>query len=75
MPHVHFFLQNYVHSRILQFISGLGQRMLQLSPEQVDRAVLDRAVRDVLDALPLPDYGLVPLEMLDLQLVFRHDCL
>jgi hypothetical protein len=67
-------LQEYVRTRLLQFIRGLGTRMLQLSPDLAPTLV-DRAVREVLEVLPQPDYGQVPVELLELQLVFRHDCL
>lgn len=49
-------------------------RMAQLAPE-LNPTLLDRTVRDTLELLPEPDYGQVPVEMLELQLVFRHDCL
>ncbi|WIA37589.1 hypothetical protein OEZ86_014494 [Tetradesmus obliquus] len=67
-------LEEYVRSRLLQFIRGMGTRILQLAPE-LPPALVDRAVRDVLEVLPQPDYGQVSVEMLELQLVFRHDCL
>lgn len=38
-------------------------------------ALLDRAAAQALQLLPPPDYGRVPVERLELQLVFRHDCL
>jgi hypothetical protein len=67
-------LQEYVRNRLLQFIRGMGTRMLQLAPD-LQPTLVDRAVRDVLEVLPQPDYGVVPVELLELQLVFRHDCL
>eukprot|EP00882_Tetradesmus_deserticola_P027805 GHRQ01030933.1.p1 GENE.GHRQ01030933.1~~GHRQ01030933.1.p1 ORF type:complete len:149 (+),score=24.55 GHRQ01030933.1:165-611(+) len=67
-------LEEYVRNRLLQFIRGFGTRVLQLAPD-LHPTLLDRAVRDVLEVLPQPDYGLVPVDMLELQLVFRHDCL
>eukprot|EP00775_Hariotina_reticulata_P002954 gene2954-3239_t len=67
-------LEEYVRCRMLQFIKGFGQRIAQLQP-LLEAGVLDRAVRDTLEVLPLPDYGQVPVEMLELQLVFRHDCI
>jgi hypothetical protein len=67
-------LQDYVRNRLLQFIRGFGTRVLQLAPDLAPTLV-DRAVREVLEVLPQPDYGLVPVELLELQLVFRHDCL
>lgn len=60
--------------RLLQFIRGFSMRMAQLAPE-LNPTLLDRTVRDTLELLPEPDYGQVPVEMLELQLVFRHDCL
>jgi hypothetical protein len=59
---------------MLQFIKGFGLRIAQLQP-MLEPGLLDKAVRDTLEVLPLPDYGQVPVEMLELQLVFRHDCL
>lgn len=67
-------LQEYVRNRLLQFIRGFGTRVLQLAPD-LHPTLVDRAVRDVLEVLPQPDYGLVPVDMLELQLVFRHDCM
>lgn len=67
-------MQDYVRSRLLQFIRRLGVSLGQLLPG-VNPALLDRAVHDTLRSLPLPDYGQVPLERRQLQLVFRHDCL
>lgn len=62
-----------MRARILQFIRALSLRLLSISPA-VTVDVLDAAVRDALNSIPAPDYGQVPVEALDLQLVFRHDC-
>lgn len=50
--------QDYVRSRLLQFIKRFGVSLGQLLPGFTP-AVLDRAVHDTLRALPLPDYGQV----------------
>jgi hypothetical protein len=65
--------QEYVRHRLLQFMTGLSLRLRSLSPG-ADLGLLDRAAAEALQALPPPDYGHVPIEMLELQLVFRHDC-
>ena len=66
-------LQDYVRNRLLQFIKRFGVSLGQLLPGFTP-ALLDRAVHDTLRVLPQPDYGQVPLERRQLQLVFRHDC-
>lgn len=50
--------QDYVRSRLLQFIKRFGVSLGQLLPGFTP-ALLDRAVLDTLRALPLPDYGQV----------------
>jgi hypothetical protein len=50
--------QEYVCSRLLQFIKRFGVSLAQQLPG-VTAAVLDRAVHDTVRALPLPDYGQV----------------
>lgn len=59
--------------RLLQFMTGLSLRLRALSPG-ANLELLDRAAAEALQALPPPDYGHVPLELMELQLVFRHDC-
>ena len=36
--------------------------------------LLSRLSSEAVALLPPPDYGVVPVESLDLQLVFTHDC-
>lgn len=63
--------QEYVRARLLQFAQALAGRISPaLSPQMVQSAAFD-----ALQSLPPPDYGGLPLEQRDLQLVFRHDCL
>jgi len=50
--------QDYVRSRLLQFIKRFGVSLGQLLPG-VTPALLDRAVHDTLRGLPAPDYGQV----------------
>jgi hypothetical protein len=62
-----------VRHRLLQFMTGLSVRLRALSPG-ASLELLDRAAAEALSMLPPPDYGHVPVEMMELQLVFRHDC-
>ncbi len=61
-------------SRLLQFITGVSQRLFQLAPN-LGADLVERAITETLQTLPPPEYGQVPVEALELQLVFRHDCL
>jgi hypothetical protein len=63
-----------VRHRLLQFMTALSVRLRVLAPH-ASLELLDRAAAEALTALPPPDYGTVPVEALELQLVFRHDCL
>lgn len=67
-------LQEYVRSRLLQFARGYTLRLKKLLP-QVSPGLLESVAKETFDILPSPDYGQVPVELLDLQLVFRHDCM
>jgi hypothetical protein len=51
-------LQDYVRSRLLQFIKRFGVSLGLLLPG-INPGLLDRAVHDTLRSLPLPDYGQV----------------
>jgi hypothetical protein len=62
-----------VRHRLLQFMTGLSLRLRVLSPG-ANLELLDRAAAEALQGLPPPDYGHVPVELMELQLVFRHDC-
>lgn len=65
--------QDYIRRRCEQFVDGLSARIaaLQLgaSPD-----LLKRAAGEALRLLPPPDYQSVPVESINLRLVFRHDC-
>jgi len=65
--------QEYVRQRLLQFMTGLSMSLRSLSPG-ASLDLLDRAAADALQGLPQPDYGQLPIELMELQLVFRHDC-
>ncbi|GBG00433.1 hypothetical protein Rsub_13232, partial [Raphidocelis subcapitata] len=67
-------LEEYVRHRLLQFMTGLSLRLRALQPGAA-LELLDTAAAEALRALPPPDYGSVAIELLELQLVFRHDCL
>lgn len=67
-------VQEYVRNRLMQFIRAFALRMVQLVP-QVSPGLLESIVRETFDILPSPDYGQVPVDELELQLVFRHDCM
>lgn len=63
--------QEYVKRRVVQFIEALQPHMLQHLPAEL----LQRLVIEAYHSLPPPVYGLVPVENLELQIVFRHDCM
>eukprot|EP00878_Enallax_costatus_P008197 GHUV01008570.1.p1 GENE.GHUV01008570.1~~GHUV01008570.1.p1 ORF type:complete len:258 (+),score=48.54 GHUV01008570.1:251-1024(+) len=67
-------LEEYVRNRLMQFIRCFTLRLVQLVP-QVGPGLLESIVRETFDMLPSPDYGQVPVDQLELQLVFRHDCM
>jgi hypothetical protein len=62
-----------VRSRQEQLLAELARRLRALAPG-VDLDLLSRATAEALAGLPQPDYGVVPVESLELQLVFAHDC-
>ncbi|KIY97035.1 hypothetical protein MNEG_10926 [Monoraphidium neglectum] len=66
-------LEDYVRSRQEQLLAELARRLRALAPG-VDLDLLSRATAEALAGLPQPDYGVVPVESLELQLVFAHDC-
>lgn len=67
-------LEDYVRSRLRQFVGIFNQKLLQLVPA-VHADAFDRSVNEALLQTPQPDYGSVPLDFKELQLVFRHDCM
>lgn len=67
-------MQEYVRSRLTQFLGLFSRRLLQLAPGTSPDAI-ERAAQESLAALPPPILAALPLEQKDLQLVFRHDCL
>jgi hypothetical protein len=62
-----------VRSRQAQLLAEQARRLRALAPG-VHLDLLSRATAEALAGLPQPDYGVVPVENLDLKLVFRHDC-
>lgn len=74
--HFHSRLQGVYRDHISQFVSSFGQRLAQLVPGAAP-SVIEQAAQDALVALPLPVAGMQQpaIEQLELQLVFRHDCL
>lgn len=59
----------------MQFIEALQPRLLSLANGALQPEALQRTIVEAYQQLPLPQYGPVPVEALDLQLVFRHDCM
>lgn len=66
--------QEYVRARLLQFVGHYNVRLAQLQPALGAPGLLERLLLDTVRGLPQPDYGSIPLEQRQLQLVFRHDC-
>ncbi|KAF8065943.1 sua1 [Scenedesmus sp. PABB004] len=69
-------LEEYVRARIVQFLGALAPRLGAACPA-VSAALLEDAAAAALGALPPPDWSWsqVPVEALELELVFTHDCL
>lgn len=62
-------LEEYVHSRLMQFCPAFASRIGSgVGPQQLQQVAVE-----VLQALPSPDYS-DALASRELQLVFRHDC-
>ena len=61
-------------ARLRQFLEVYKLRILQLAPS-VGTELLDKAATAALADLPTPRFGKLSLDQMELQLVFRHDCL
>ncbi|GMH34106.1 hypothetical protein BSKO_01940 [Bryopsis sp. KO-2023] len=64
-------LEEYVRARLNQFAHYLWQRVAPQMPQ----VAFENEVAMAYTHLPAPQYGQVPLDQRELQLVFRHDCL
>ncbi|KAI8477012.1 MAG: hypothetical protein J3K34DRAFT_498328 [Monoraphidium minutum] len=65
-------LEDYVGRRVRQAL-GAHARLLRAATG-AEPALLRRLEEEAVASLPPPEYGEVPVESLDLQLVFTHDC-
>lgn len=63
--------QEYVRARLAQFAGAFAGR---INP-QLSLHVVQQVATECIASLPAPEYGRLPVEQRDLQLVFRHDCL
>lgn len=67
-------LEDYVEARLLQILRQFAPRLQQLIPA-AQPEIIEGVMRHALQAIPPPDYSQIQVEDMDLQLVFRHECL
>jgi len=67
-------LEEYVQARIAQLVS-LFTRRLQAHAPSLPPDLVSKSLAEAYQAVPPPEYSVIPLEDRDLQLVFRHDCM
>ncbi|KAG1669208.1 hypothetical protein FOA52_001459 [Chlamydomonas sp. UWO 241] len=67
-------LEEYVQNRIAQLVSVFTRRLQSHAPA-LPNEVISKSLAEAYQAVPPPEYSVIPLEDRDLQLVFRHDCM